>query len=329
MKTNSQVHDGFDGRAVPQQDDAWRLLLAAAQETPTLWQASSPGAFGLGTTGRLVRLPERHPDALIAWEPDRGWRPLVQPSDSRYALIDLYLPLCNATAAHPLTVAHLGQSLDGFIATNDGESRWITGQENLLHMHRLRALADAVVVGAGTVAADDPQLTTRLVPGRSPLRVVYDPLRRLAAHFRVFTDAAAETIYVCGRSRVASGERQVGRAQILALEDHSGRVDLAALISALRARGCHLVFVEGGGVTVSAFLKANLLNRLHLTVAPFVIGDGRPAIRVPGPSALSGCHRPPYRVFRMGPDVLFDCDLSPRFTPETEAPASGTLSRVI
>ncbi|MGE3840320.1 MAG: RibD family protein [Vicinamibacterales bacterium] len=329
MKTNSHIQSGSDSAAVLAHDDAWRVLLAAARETSALGAAGEPGVFGLGAAGRLVRLPDEHPSALVAWEPERGWRPHVQSSDSRHALIDLYLPLCNATAAQPLTVAHLGQSLDGFIATSDGESRWITGPENLRHMHRLRALADAVVVGAGTVAADDPQLTTRLVPGRSPLRVIYDPLRRLGTHFRVFTDTAAETIYVCGRSRVDPKERQVGRAHILALDDQAGHADLAGLLDALWARGCHLVFVEGGGVTVSAFLKANLLNRLHLTVAPFVIGDGRPAIRVPGPSALSGCHRPPYRVFRMGSDVLFDCDLSNGSTLSVESPSSGTLSRII
>src|SRR6266496_2786576 len=78
---------------------------------------------------------------------------------------DLYLPIAAATLVNPMTVGHLGQSLDGFIATHAGESRWVTGHENMRHMHRLRALCDAVVVGAGTVAVDDPLLTTRLVEG--------------------------------------------------------------------------------------------------------------------------------------------------------------------
>jgi riboflavin biosynthesis pyrimidine reductase len=77
----------------------------------------------------------------------------------------------------------------------------------------------------------------------------------------------------------------------------------------LRQRGCTRVFVEGGGVTVSMFLAAHLLDRLHMTVAPLIIGDGRPAIRLAPRSALVDCHRPRYRVFRMGGDVLFDCDV--------------------
>jgi riboflavin biosynthesis pyrimidine reductase len=71
-------------------------------------------------------------------------------------------------------------------------------------------------------------------------------------------------------------------------------------------RGCRRVLVEGGGVTVSKFLKANLLDRLQVAVAPFIIGEGRPAIRLPGPAALSDCERPRHRVFRMGDDVLFE-----------------------
>src|SRR5213078_3711770 len=115
---------------------------------------------------------------------------------------DLYLPICRASAAQPMTIGHLGQSVDGFIATHAGESRWVTGPENILHLHRLRALCDVVVVGAGTVAADDPQLTTRLVSGPNPLRVVLDPGRRLNASHRVFSDESAETLYICARSQL-------------------------------------------------------------------------------------------------------------------------------
>ena len=89
----------------------------------------------------------------------------------------------------------------------------------------------------------------------------------------------------------------------------------------LRGRGCTRVFVEGGGVTVSMFLEANQLDRLHMTIAPLLIGNGRPAIRLPAPAALGDCHRPRYRVFRMGGDVLFDCELGVR--AEDEGPDAG------
>lgn len=224
-------------------------------------------------------------------------------------LLDLYLPICRASAERPLTVGHLGQSLDGFIATHAGESRWVTGRENMIHMHRMRALSDAVVVGAGTVAIDDPQLTTRLVDGPSPVRVVIDRARRLDDHYQVFRDNSAETLYVCARSLVQPGEERFGCASIVGVDESDGAIDLAELVQLLRRRGCARIFVEGGGVTVSLFLAASLLDRLHIAIAPLLIGDGRPAIRLPPRAALVDCHRPPHRVFRMGDDILFDCDL--------------------
>jgi len=296
----------------PDSDVAWSIVLAAAQSAERLSQANQFIAFALADDARLRPVPVDGPDALIAWRPPTGWELVLPADDPRHALIDLYLPICSATAARPITVGHLGQSLDGFIATHAGESRWVTGRENVLHLHRLRALCDAVVVGAGTVAADDPQLTTRLVSGPNPLRVILDPARRLDEHHRVFSDDSAETLYVCARSLTRPGERRFGRASIVGVDDSEDGVDAAALMRVLHARGCTRIFVEGGGITVSMFLKANLLDRLHVAIAPLLIGDGRPAIRLPACAVLGDCQRPRYRVFRMGGDVLFDCEFGAR-----------------
>jgi len=267
---------------------------------------------------RLIRTAARG-------EAPAGWADAISSDDPHRALIDLYLPICDASRARPITVGHLGQSLDGFIATHEGESQWVTGPENLLHMHRMRALSEAVLVGPGTVAADDPKLTTRLVEGPNPLRVVLDPARGLEPRYRVFTDGAADTLYLCAQSLVKPGERHVGCAQIVGVDDADGGIDLLAVVTLLRARGCARIFIEGGGVTMSMFLAANLLDRLHIAVAPLLIGDGRPAIRLPARAALGDCHRPKHRVFRMGGDILFDCDLS----AEESASDSGHQPPVI
>ena len=288
---------------------AWGFVREAARVAAAAAQTGEIAVFALDQTGHLIPLPARGASAVLEWRPGHGWVLLLPPSDPRHALVDLYLPICSATTAQPITVGHLGQSIDGFIATPTGDSQFVTGAENLLHMHRLRALCDAVIVGAGTVAADDPQLTTRQVTGANPLRVVIDPMRRLAADYRVFQDGAAPTVYVCRTRHLHAGEVSVGQAEVMGVDDGPSGMDLAEVMVRLRARGCARVFVEGGGVTVSAFLAAKLLDRVQIAVAPMLIGMGRPAIRLPAPNLLSDCARPSHRVFRMGGDVLFDCDL--------------------
>jgi riboflavin-specific deaminase-like protein len=317
------------------QDEAWAIVLAAANEAERAAELNRPAAFAAPVSTesgaallRQVAVGDR--DAAIEWHPGSGWKLVLPAADSRHALIDLYLPICSATFARPMTVGHLGQSLDGFIATHAGESQYVTGEENIRHLHRMRAWCDAVVVGAGTVAADDPQLTTRHVSGPSPVRVVLDPTRRLADHYRVFNDDSADTLYVCGRSYAGDAETHFGRATMVAVDDSAAGVDVTEILRLLRARGCHRIFVEGGGVTVSMFLEANLLDRLQIAIAPLLIGDGRPAIRLPARTALSDCHRPRYRVFRMGADVLFDCELGPDAADGTTQPdVEPAITRVI
>jgi diaminohydroxyphosphoribosylaminopyrimidine deaminase / 5-amino-6-(5-phosphoribosylamino)uracil reductase len=287
----------------------------------SLDRAAGAAVFRAGAAGDLIPAPEGAHDAVLAWQPGRGWSSRLLAADPRAPLVDLYLPVCSATRARPITIGHLGQSLDGFIALPSGESHFVTGPENLVHMHRLRALCDAVVVGAGTVAADDPRLTTRLVAGDSPLRVVFDPEGRLPATARVFTDGAAETLYASAGLR----EGGHGRAESLVLTagDAGG---MRELVATLHARGCVRIFVEGGGVTVSACVEAGVLDRLQIAIAPVLIGEGRPGIRLTPPTRLSACRRPRCRVFRMGHDILWDCDL--RAAPEDGVPAPA-LTRIV
>jgi riboflavin-specific deaminase-like protein len=319
----------YAARRSPTDGAAWTVVVAAARAAPAAESANVSATFAVAADGTLCPATPNGNDAVVAWQPGAGWTAALSHNDPRYALIDLYLPICSATTTKPIAVGHLGQSLDGFIATHAGDSQYVTGQENILHLHRMRALCDAIVVGAGTVAADDPQLTTRHVPGPSPLRVIFDPTRGLGEHYRVFRDPSAETLYVCARSLTRPGESHFGRASLVAIDDDDQGVgvDVADVLQLLRQRGCARVFVEGGGVTVSTFLEAGLLDRLQIAVAPLIIGDGRPAIRLEPRAALRDCQRPRYRVFRMGGDVLFDCDL--RAADDGTAEAEPRVTRII
>ena len=309
-------------------DAAWSLLRAASALAGELDRNGRFAVFGADDAHGVRPLPADSREAVLAWQPGVGWESRLPADDARSELVSLYLPICGATAARPLTVGHLGQSLDGFIATPSGDSQTVTGSDNIVHLHRMRALCDAVLVGAGTVAADDPLLTTRHVPGASPLRVVFDPRRRLSPSFRLFTDHTAAALYICARSRITPGENHIGSAVIAGIDGGEPADEAAQALALLRARGCARVLIEGGGVTVSRFLEANLLDRLQIAVAPVLIGEGRPAVRLAPQVRLRDCRRPSYRVFRMGGDVLFDCDL--RVSADAEQNTlPGAVNRII
>jgi len=153
------------------------------------------------------------------------------------------------------------------------------------------------------------------------------PLPGLQSPALLTTHRQASTLYICGRAHVQPGESRIGGASIAAIDTNGDAGhEAAAVLRLLRARGCSRVFVEGGGVTVSAFLEADLLDRLQIAIAPVLIGQGRPAIRLAPQDRLSDCRRPSYRVFRMGGDVLFDCDLR---VPAETADDAGSVNRII
>lgn len=249
----------------------------------------------------------------LDWSPAQGYALQRDWDEEARALFALLKPLLDRCGdAADWTVGQLGQSLDGCIATHRGDSCFVNGPEGLVHLHRLRALCDAVVVGASTVCLDNPQLTTRRVPGDNPTRVVLDPALRVPADARVFTDGQAPTLLVCDAVHRARAEARLGAARVVALPRHAAlgnQLSLPDVIAALRARGLRLLFVEGGGVTVSQFVQQRCLARLHLIVAPVVIGAGQPGLQVRRSDAMGDALRPPARTFALGGDVLWDLAL--------------------
>ncbi len=277
------------------EDTAWRLLRAVPRDE--------------SATNRTVR--DDHNASVGAWlhvGPGGAWRTSTAASDAARDLLDLYLPLQLDPA---LTIGQIGQSLDGRIATEQGHSHYITGPADIRRLHRLRALVDAVVVGAGTVAADDPRLTVREVEGENPVRVVLDPSGRLGADRAVFRDGAARTVVVRRAPPGSSGGWSKPDLLELPADPASADGSLApsAIVAGLRARGLSRILVEGGGVTVSRFLGAGVLTRLHIAVAPLLIGSGRHALTLPPVPSLDRALRPPCRRFPLGDDLLFDLDL--------------------
>jgi riboflavin-specific deaminase-like protein len=222
------------------------------------------------------------------------------------ALAPLFAPILAQPEAPDgcRVVGRLAQTLDGRIATASGSSQWIGGPGDILHTHRLRALCHAVVVGAGTVRHDNPRLTTREVPGPHPARIVIDTDRRLSTAFHLFTEGPP-TILACAED--APGPDHHGTARVLRLpRDPAGGIAPAALLRALAAQGLTRIFVEGGGLTVSRFLAAGCLDRLHVTVAPVLLGSGIPAFTLPEVSRIADGLRFGWTVHEIPPDILLD-----------------------
>jgi len=217
----------------------------------------------------------------------------------------LIAPILAALPDRPYVVAQLGQSLDGRIATLSGESRWINRSAALDHVHRLRAAVDAVVVGIGTVTADDPLLNVRRVAGRHPARVVIDPSGRLPASARCLGDDGVRRIVV----RSTEGPLPPG-VESIALPRERGVVPPSRIVSALFERGLKRLLIEGGATTVSTFIDAGVVDRLHVLVAPMILGSGKTGLTLAPIDTIADALRPPTSVHILADgDVLFDCDL--------------------
>jgi len=272
------------------EDEAWALVLQARCVD---WSAIALTSF-------------RHEHVTLDVAPGGAWVSTPAAGPDAAALFDIFLPLVARCA--PLAIAQIGQSLDGRIATDSGHSHYINGDEARRHLHRVRAVVDAVVVGVGTADADQPQLTVRHVAGPHPVRVVLDPRGRAQRSGPLFDQADAPTLHVVapGQCAVVSAAGHVERVELITGADGFAPQSVLALLA---SRGLNRVLIEGGGVTVSRFLQAGALDRLHVMVAPLLIGSGRPGLTLPPIGTLDEALRPRCRSYACGSDTLFDLEL--------------------
>jgi len=221
----------------------------------------------------------------------------------------LYLPVLLGMAAaraqqRTFVTAHLAQSLDGRIACPNGQSRWIGNDADLHHGHRLRALHAAVLVGGRTVLRDDPQLTVRLVPGPQPRRVVLSASAALlGGDHRVLRDEG------CLLLSTAAGLRSRAVPSPVVAEELPGNGHIAAedVCRALWRAGLTSVYVEGGGVTVSGFLRDRCIDLLHVHLAPLLLGSGVPAFTLPDVASVGEGVHLRTQHFMLDGHLLFEC----------------------
>lgn len=223
---------------------------------------------------------------------------------------EIFGPLRIGKVDDLVIVGQVGQSLDGRVATATGRSHYINCTAALAHLHRLRALVDAVVIGVGTVCADDPQLTVRRVSGPNPARVVIDPHGRLRTCARLLRQDG-RTIIITAEDAVCP----VPGMETVSIPTRAGQIAPADVLTALAKLGLRRILIEGGANTLSRFLQARCLDRLHVLVAPLILGAGPPSFAFGAIDRIEEALHPAARAHRLGDDMLFDCDLSPQRVP--------------
>jgi riboflavin-specific deaminase-like protein len=218
-------------------------------------------------------------------------------------MIELYLPYCLAPMhAHRMgrafTVSHFAQSLDGRIATSDGDARWIGCDENRLHAHRMRALCDGILIGTRTLRTDRPALTVRHAEGADPIRIVVGDADDLVC----LEQAGPSAIMLFGDGNGRSSDL----VQQIVLPRTHGRIATAAILETLYGHGILSVYIEGGATTTSAFLAEGNIDVVQLHISPMIIGPGINSFTSPSIHSINDSVRFDPHVYRnVGDGMMF------------------------
>ena len=206
----------------------------------------------------------------------------------------------------PFVVVKYAQSLDGRTATATGDSKWISSEEERAVAHALRARCDVIMVGVGTVLADDPQLTVRMVPGASPIRAILDSTLRIPAEAKVLNDEGATLVITTERSPRDKRDLVASKGAGVRVVSRCGQgVDLRSALKLLRDMGVNSVLVEGGAKVITSLLKEGLVDRVIVSISPKLLGSGTEGVGDLGTrSVADGVVLEQRSVHVVGHDVL-------------------------
>jgi diaminohydroxyphosphoribosylaminopyrimidine deaminase/5-amino-6-(5-phosphoribosylamino)uracil reductase len=218
--------------------------------------------------------------------------------------------ILRVTRGRPLVILKLAITLDGRIAAPGGDSRWVTGSAARGVVHRMRTECDAVMVGAGTVRADNPRLTARIPGGRDPIRVIVDGRLRAPADARVFVGRShARAILFTARPNVAKARRRIdpGRVDVVGIAGPPEELSMVSIMRELGRRGLNRVMIEGGAFTAGSALRHRVVDRVAIFMAPRLLGGGLPAIEGLTPHRMRDAIRlDELWVTKVGDDLLIE-----------------------
>lgn len=220
-----------------------------------------------------------------------------------YALLPLYANKEKRT----ITISHFAQSLDGKIATNGGDSKWIGNRENLVHAHRMRALCDAILIGSNTLIHDNPALTVRNVTGNDPIKVVIGKSNEL--NFDKLLENNARVIYFTDNKNNCL----TSNVETIDASASDGVIDSRKILNTLYTKGIHSLYIEGGSKTASNFLVHNAIDVIQLHIAPMIMGSGIVNFSLPEISAINeSISFKKFNFTPMGEHVMFTGEVKRR-----------------
>ncbi len=211
----------------------------------------------------------------------------------------------------PYVTVKYAQTLDGRIATKTGDSQWISSEASRKYVHVLRSTNDGIVVGAGTVTADNPQLTVRHVKGKNPLRIIVDSKLRIPIKSSVLTDDNPHQTIIATTSNAPSRKitaiKKLGAEVLVVKKERNGKVSFSSLLKELGKREIMSVLVEGGSGMITALLKVNLVDKMIIPISPRILGKGLEAIGDLNINKIKDAIKfSSFKTMKKGDDLIFE-----------------------
>ena len=318
VEANAQLGLPIDARDFGEAADVLRILgirsVRLLTNNPAKVGAIRAAGIGVDEVLPVTTSPNLRSLAYLRAKRERlGHEPFgEEPGETPSSAVDVSEIVGDPDGRRPYVILKYAQTVDGRTATSTGDSRWISSSEERALSHSVRASSDAVAVGIGTVLADDPELTVRLVPGPSPLRVVFDSRLSIPDNARVFAGGPTTLVFTTMRSeprrRHELVERGVG---VHVVPESPAGLDLGAALAEMRSLGLATLLVEGGARIATSMLAARLVHRVVVSIAPTLLGTGRDAVGDLGIDRIAAAihvERPVVRI--VGGDVVMAGDLA-------------------
>ena len=201
-----------------------------------------------------------------------------------------------------LVIAQIGQSIDGRIALNNGNSHYINNPKSIIYLHCLRSISDAIIVGSNTIKKDDPLLTTRKIKGTNPKRIIIDGSLSLNNKYKIFNDGNENIIFTKSDKNI-----RLNNSTIIRLKEKNFTKNLITQIKKLKYKN---ILVEGGSKTISELINNKYIDILQFMIAPILIGSGVNSLNLKEISNLNKAIRPKHNFYELENEIIVNLFLN-------------------